>query len=269
MNKHHIILPTALLIPALMFGATTTASADTVSHDRPVTSSRSFPKLNRVHKDLLAESTSTDVEITSDWGGLGTMSVPKTKSTAEKKADADAAKAKADADAAAARAAEQLRQAQASSTVSRSTVRSDISQNQSDATATTTSTESDPTPVPTISSDQSQRGAQIAAWSVQFVGRPYVYGGTSPTNGWDCSAFVQYVYAHFGISVPRTSGQQATIGTKIDPSNMQPGDIVANAQHAAIYIGNGMIMNAASPRKGTIISTLSGFPGAYTVVRAY
>ena len=100
----------------------------------------------------------------------------------------------------------------------------------------------------------------ICNYGCQFIGNPYVWGGTSLTRGADCSGFVQSVMAHFGISLPRTSRDQAKCGTKVTSDKMKPGDLVfyANSSgrinHVGIYIGNGQIVNASTPRSGIKIS---------------
>lgn len=93
-------------------------------------------------------------------------------------------------------------------------------------------------------------GSDVVAYACQFVGNPYVWGGTSLTDGADCSGFVQSVYAHFGISLPRSSGEQRSAGQEVSYSNAQPGDIICYAGHVAIYIGNGQIVHASSPSTG-------------------
>lgn len=93
-------------------------------------------------------------------------------------------------------------------------------------------------------------GKQIAEYACKFIGNPYVYGGTSLTKGADCSGFVMSVYKHFGISLPRTSGQQALVGRSIAYSNAKPGDIVCYPGHVGIYIGNGRIVHASTPASG-------------------
>jgi len=102
-------------------------------------------------------------------------------------------------------------------------------------------------------------GAAIAAYAQKFVGNPYVYGGTSLTNGADCSGFVQSVYAHFGISIPRTSRQQATAGKKVDMGSLQPGDLIfytsgGTVNHVSMYIGGGKVVHASNRREGIKIS---------------
>lgn len=109
-------------------------------------------------------------------------------------------------------------------------------------------------------------GTQIANYGKRFVGNPYRSGGTSLTNGADCSGFVQSVYKHYGINLPRTSRQQArsNLGRKVSFSELQPGDLVfysnggtniENISHVAIYIGNGKIVHAQTPRLGIGITT--------------
>lgn len=110
-------------------------------------------------------------------------------------------------------------------------------------------------------------GAELASFSLKFQGYPYVAGGNTPA-GWDCSGFVQYVFSQFGISLPRTSGAQATVGTPVASlADAKPGDILANGTHAAIYIGNGQVMNAMNPVQGTAVSDVSVFGGAGYSIR--
>ena len=102
--------------------------------------------------------------------------------------------------------------------------------------------------------------SRIANYALQFVGNPYVWGGTSLTNGADCSGFVQSVMRNFGISLPRTSRAQSQVGEAINSSEMQPGDLIfyANSSgtvnHVAMYIGNGQVVHASSARTGIRIS---------------
>ena len=101
-------------------------------------------------------------------------------------------------------------------------------------------------------------GRKIADYALQFVGNPYVYGGTSLTNGADCSGFVMSVYKNFGISLPRTSGEQGKCGTDVGGiANAQPGDLVAYSGHIGIYIGNGQIVHASSAKTGIKVSNAS------------
>ena len=108
-------------------------------------------------------------------------------------------------------------------------------------------------------SSSSDLGQQIASYAVQFVGNPYVYGGTSLTNGADCSGFVQSVFANFGIGLFRTAASQASGGTSVSLDSLQAGDLLfysssGSVDHVALYIGGGQIVHAANSASGIIIS---------------
>ena len=97
-------------------------------------------------------------------------------------------------------------------------------------------------------------GQQIANYGCQFIGNPYVYGGSSLTNGTDCSGFTKAVYAHFGITIPRDSTSQRFAGRGVSYEEARPGDIICYAGHVGIYIGNGQIVHASTERTGIKIS---------------
>lgn len=99
------------------------------------------------------------------------------------------------------------------------------------------------------------QGQSVVDFAKQFLGNPYVYGGTSLTNGTDCSGFVKSVYANFGIYLPRTSYAMRSVGRAVSYSEMQPGDIVCYAGHVGIYAGNGMIVNAIDESHGIGMSS--------------
>ncbi len=90
-------------------------------------------------------------------------------------------------------------------------------------------------------------GGDVVNYACQFIGNPYVYGGTSLTDGCDCSGFVMSVYAHFGVSLPHSSTALQSSGKEVSYSNAQAGDLICYAGHVAIYMGNGQIVNASSP----------------------
>ncbi len=99
----------------------------------------------------------------------------------------------------------------------------------------------------------------LCQYAKQFIGNPYVWGGTSLTGGADCSGYVQSVFKKFGVSLPRTSREQAKVGTKVSLSDAKPGDLIFYAKggtinHVALYIGNGQVVHASSPKTGIRIS---------------
>ena len=104
------------------------------------------------------------------------------------------------------------------------------------------------------SSGGSSKGQEIANFACQFVGNPYVPGGTSLTEGADCSGFTMAVYNNFGISLPRSSYAQAGYGREVSYSEAQPGDIIYYGGHVGIYIGNGLIVHASTQATGIKIS---------------
>ena len=104
------------------------------------------------------------------------------------------------------------------------------------------------------SSSSSSGSSSIVDYATQFVGNPYVWGGTSLTGGADCSGFTQSVYAKFGYSLPRTSYEQQNWGTEVSYADAQPGDLICYGGHVAIYMGNGQIVHASNSRDGIKIS---------------
>ena len=233
-------------VSASLGAAVPAASAGSAMADTTVTATRSFPKTTAAKRDFLAEHTSTDVESNADWGGIESLDVPQTESQAEKDRKAqEQAEVEAQAQAQAAQAQTQT-QAEAQ-TASRSSERADISS------------------VPTAPA--SATGQALADYALQFQGYPYVSGGNTP-SGWDCSGFVQWVFAQFGVSLPHYSGAQMSVGTAVGSiAEAAPGDIIVNTQHAAIYIGNGMVINALNPAQGTQVTSLAVFSGGYAIRR--
>lgn len=97
-------------------------------------------------------------------------------------------------------------------------------------------------------------GQSVVNYACQFVGNPYVWGGTSLTNGADCSGFIMSIYAKFGVSLPHSSGAMAGCGRGVSYSEAMPGDIICYAGHVAIYMGGGQIVHASNAKDGIKIS---------------
>lgn len=100
----------------------------------------------------------------------------------------------------------------------------------------------------------------VCEYARQFVGNPYVWGGTSLTRGADCSGFTLSVYKNFGVSLPHSSKAQAHCGTRVDISEVQPGDLIfyggKNIHHVALYIGNGQVVHAQSRKTGIVVTSM-------------
>lgn len=230
-------------VSAMLGAAVPAASAGNAVAGTTVTATRSFPKTTTAKRDFLAEHTSTDIESNADWGGIESLDVPQTESQAEKDQKAQE-QAKAEAQAQATQ--EQAQAQTGAQAASRSSERANISVPAAPASAT---------------------GQALADYALQFQGYPYVAGGNTP-SGWDCSGFVQWVFAQFGVSLPHYSGAQMSVGTAVGSiAEAAPGDIIVNAQHAAIYIGNGMVINALNPAQGTQVTSLAVFSGGYAIRR--
>lgn len=178
----------------------------------------------------------------------------------EEEKERAAAAAEAARQAAAAAAAEAARQAAAQQAAQQSQ-----SSSGSSTSSSADSTESSASTAPAVS-PSGATGSDVVAYAMQFIGNPYVWGGTSLTNGCDCSGFVQSVYAHFGYYLPRTSYEQEHYGLEVSYSQAQPGDLILYSGHVALYIGNGQIVGAQSSRSG-ITTTYATYRTILTVRR--
>ncbi len=110
----------------------------------------------------------------------------------------------------------------------------------------------------TYASPTGSSGSDVAQFALQFVGNPYVYGGTSLTNGADCSGFVMSVYKNFGVNLPHSSAADRSVGATVNGlENAQAGDIICYSGHVGIYVGNGQIVHASTSKTGIIVSNAS------------
>ena len=117
------------------------------------------------------------------------------------------------------------------------------------------------------SSSSSGSGSSVVDYATQFVGNPYVWGGTSLTNGADCSGFVQSVYKNFGVDLPRTSYEQQNAGTEVSYEDAQAGDLICYGGHVAIYMGDGKIVHASNAKDGIKISDNAAYRTILSVRR--
>ena len=117
------------------------------------------------------------------------------------------------------------------------------------------------------SSSYSGSGSSVVDYATQFVGNPYVWGGTSLTGGADCSGFTQSVYNNFGVSIPRTSYEQQNAGREVSYSDAQAGDLICYGGHVAIYMGDGKIVHASNSRDGIKISDNAAYRTIVSVRR--
>lgn len=123
------------------------------------------------------------------------------------------------------------------------------------------------TDVSQYTSSGSGTGSSVVDYATQFVGNPYVWGGTSLTNGADCSGFVQSVYSNFGVSLPRTSYEQQNAGTEVSYADAQPGDLICYGGHVAIYMGDGKIVHASNSTDGIKVSDNAAYRTILSVRR--
>ncbi len=135
--------------------------------------------------------------------------------------------------------------------------------NSSNSTASNKGTSNSNAGTAPAPSDTSSNGQAVVNYASQFYGNPYVYGGTSLTNGADCSGFVMSVYAKFGISLPHSSAALRSVGYGVSYSELQPGDIVCYSGHVGIYAGGGQIIHAANERNGITYGSVN-----YTTILA-
>lgn len=229
--KKRVVSSVVAALAAVSFAGVAVPAAMAATKPSAVAAVRTFPaQKDAARSDLLAESKSVTVGSQS-WGGIESLSVPKSEAQTPSSAASRS----------------QTRTAPQTTTQQSTTsaAQSQAAANQAAANA--------------IAVPASKNGAAVASYAVQFAGKvPYVWGGTT-TAGWDCSGFTMYVFSHFGVNLPHSSYAQGAYGTEVPASQAQPGDLMVRSDggHVGIYIGNGMMVHASTPKQGTIISPIT------------
>lgn len=137
-----------------------------------------------------------------------------------------------------------------------------------DSSSTGTSSSSGTSSAPAVSST-SGSGQSVVNYASQFLGNPYVYGGSSLTGGADCSGFVMSVYAHFGVSLPHSSSALRSVGYAVSYDSMQPGDILCYSGHVAIYAGGNTVIHASNPADGIKYTSPANYRPVLAVRRIF
>lgn len=232
--KHTRIFTALLTLSALLVPTTAVTGTAVAATKQQQVAVRSFPSQRAAQKsDLLSEARSVTSSTTSSWGGIESLSVPKTESDTDRRN-------------AAAQQAQQQAQQQAAS---RSQQRQALSSQDASRSSASSS-------APSVSAPASKTAQSLASFAQQFTSVPYVFGGNTPA-GWDCSGFTQWIFSNFGVSLPRTAAEQRAYAQAHGQRHSTPqvGDLMAmnDGSHMAIYLGNGMMMHAPLPGMHTQI----------------
>lgn len=156
-----------------------------------------------------------------------------------------------------------------SSSASSSSASQGSSSSASQPSSATSSSTSSSAGSSSSASSVSASGQAVVNYASQFLGNPYVYGGSSLTNGTDCSGFVMSVYAHFGVSLPHSSGAQSGVGRGVSYEDRQPGDIICYDGHVAIYVGNDTVIHASNPASGIKYTSPANYRTVVAVRRIF
>ncbi|KAI4452093.1 hypothetical protein C823_006662 [Eubacterium plexicaudatum ASF492] len=188
------------------------------------------------------------------------------ESKAEEEARLAIEQARLEAEEAARRAQEEAANSASSSGTSSQSTSSSTGTGSSSSTGTSSS--SGTSSAPAVSST-SGSGQSVVNYASQFLGYPYVYGGSSLTGGTDCSGFVMSVYAHFGVSLPHSSSALRSVGYAVSYDSMQPGDILCYSGHVAIYAGGNTVIHASNPADGIKYTSPANYRPVLAVRRIF
>lgn len=267
------VLSTTCCLLGMLCLAPAAVAAPASSGDQPVAAVRSFPAQKTAGRvDFYAEATSVSVGKSAQWGGLESLSPSAVdaagSASVSSNAPADASSVSKNAVAQYGATGQQsrktaLRVAGAGAAdgtgidggTAGTNGMNDVNGMVAGAAAGNTAAAGE-AGAASVPRPDSRIGAAVAIYAASFAGKvPYVWGGDTPA-GWDCSGFTMYVFAKFGVSLPHSSRLQGAYGVQVPQSQARPGDLMVEAGggHVGIYLGDGLMVHAASPQQGTVIS---------------